>query len=49
MKADINKLTLKQVTKFIEYINLHNFDCWIEGCGNGQVKLVIQDRSYTII
>jgi hypothetical protein len=49
MKADINKLTLNQVVKFIEYINLNGFDCWIEGNGNGTVKLVIQEKSYTII
>jgi hypothetical protein len=48
MRADINKLTLTQVVKFIEYIHLHGYDCWIEGNGNGTVKLVIQEKSYTI-
>lgn len=44
-----NKTTLKQLTKIIEYINDLGYDCYIEGVGNGEIKLVIIERSVTLI
>jgi hypothetical protein len=42
--------TLKQLIEEIESIK-KNLDCevWIEGLGNGKIKLVFQEKKITII
>jgi hypothetical protein len=41
-------INLDTLTKIIAYINDVGYDCWIEGVGNGDVKIIIQERYLTL-
>jgi len=44
-----NQITLRQLTEKIKYWNKRGYSCWLEGKGDGSVKIVLEEDYFTII
>ena len=44
MNLQTKDITLKRMTDIMRYIRDNGYECWIEGLGNGEIKIVIKDK-----
>jgi len=45
---ELKQPTLRQLVNRIEELS-KDYDCWIEGKGDGNIKLIIQEKNLTLI